>query len=327
MHAGAQDRLRRLHRRIAELLGGEVGLHRSRLSFPAGARGAGKGTRSAAEANGSLLASGSPGMTVISHPAYMRPGLRMPAGSKAALRPAVSCMSGGAQGLEHVHRGAQLRRRAHQRRVAALGAYRSTHGRRAGIVGRVRRDPEEAAAPVVEPAASRARAHRRDDGRPLGRRHRDAPDARPRGSARGATSRTARQSASAASPSTTSTAPKPVRSRRSAPRPMIDGQRKALEAQQRAPAGAVEGRRQMRRAGHLEGRGERRRTAPRSRAASSSLASTSVATRLRPRQHLEGHLGEDAERAPGAGHQLDEVEAGDVLHDAAAGLDHLAAGR
>jgi hypothetical protein len=31
MHAGAQDLFRRLHRRIFQLLGGEVGLHHGRL--------------------------------------------------------------------------------------------------------------------------------------------------------------------------------------------------------------------------------------------------------------------------------------------------------
>ena len=46
---------------------------------------------------------------------------------------------------------------------------------------------------------------------------------------------------------------------------------------------------------------------------------------LRPRQHLEGHLGDDGERAPRAGEPLGEVVAGDVLHHAAAGLERLAA--
>ena len=46
---------------------------------------------------------------------------------------------------------------------------------------------------------------------------------------------------------------------------------------------------------------------------------------LRARQHLEGHLGQRGERAVGAGHELGEVVAGDVLHHLAAGLEHLAA--
>ena len=43
------------------------------------------------------------------------------------------------------------------------------------------------------------------------------------------------------------------------------------------------------------------------------------------RQHLEGDVGDDGERAPGAGHQLRQVVAGDVLDDAAARLEGLAA--
>ena len=46
--------------------------------------------------------------------------------------------------------------------------------------------------------------------------------------------------------------------------------------------------------------------------------------RLRRRQDLEGDFGQEAERAVGAGQQLDQVEAGDVLHHPPAGLDDLA---
>ena len=43
------------------------------------------------------------------------------------------------------------------------------------------------------------------------------------------------------------------------------------------------------------------------------------------RQHLEGHLAHDRQRAPAAGQAAAQVDAGDVLHDAAAGLEDLAA--
>ena len=42
-------------------------------------------------------------------------------------------------------------------------------------------------------------------------------------------------------------------------------------------------------------------------------------------QHLEGDVGQHGQRAPGAGHQLGQVVAGDVLHHPAAGLERLAA--
>ena len=43
------------------------------------------------------------------------------------------------------------------------------------------------------------------------------------------------------------------------------------------------------------------------------------------RQHLEGDVGEHGQRAPRAGHHLGQVVAGDVLDDAAARLERLAA--
>ena len=48
---------------------------------------------------------------------------------------------------------------------------------------------------------------------------------------------------------------------------------------------------------------------------------------LPPRQHLKGDLAHDAERAPGAGHQLAKVETGDVLDHPASRFEGLAAPR
>ncbi len=45
---------------------------------------------------------------------------------------------------------------------------------------------------------------------------------------------------------------------------------------------------------------------------------------LRHRQHLEGHLAQDRKRAPAARQAAAQVDAGDVLHHAAAGLEDLA---
>ena len=53
----------------------------------------------------------------------------------------------------------------------------------------------------------------------------------------------------------------------------------------------------------------------------------SVASAGGARQHLEGDLGHDAERAPGAGQQLAQIVAGDVLDHAAARTERLAAAR
>jgi hypothetical protein len=48
---------------------------------------------------------------------------------------------------------------------------------------------------------------------------------------------------------------------------------------------------------------------------------------LRRRQHFEGDVGDDGERAPGAGHQLGQIVTGHVLHHPPAGLPRLAAPR
>ena len=81
---------------------------------------------------------------------------------------------------------------------------------------------------------------------------------------------------------------------------------------------------QMRRAARLEGRADRGAErfdgAPVVEAGKHERRGA-----LRNRQHLEGDLGQESERAPGAGHQLHEVEPGDVLHHPPAGFYRLAA--
>ena len=115
---------------------------------------------------------------------------------------------------------------------------------------------------------------------------------------------------------------------------MGDRRGKALEPQRRDRAAGArdlarrDGRsdlgRQMRRARHVAAGahgGGHRRDRPR------RLEATDQHRRLglRPGQHLDRHLGQDGERAPGTRHQLAEVVAGDVLHHPAAGLEDFAA--
>ena len=59
--------------------------------------------------------------------------------------------------------------------------------------------------------------------------------------------------------------------------------------------------------------------------ASSRPATSTVASVSGLGQHLDGDVGHRRERAPGAGQQLAQVVAGDVLHHAAARLDGLGA--
>ena len=260
----------------------------------------------------------------------MRPGSSTPAGSKLALMPRGELHQRLGQRLEHVDRGAHRVRRAHQRRMAARRPCEPhARMRRAGVTLGSASEPDQAAAPIVKPARRklRRRAPRSSAGA-LRRRDRDAPD---RGVARGrrgrSTSRTSRQSSSLASRIERR---RPCRNRAAASASAFDpvarptlakpSSRSSVRALRLADAGG-----QMRRARHLEGRAERRRRAPRWRARRTSPSMTSVASRLRHRQHLEGDLGEEAERAEGAGHELHEIEPGDVLHHPAAGLDHLAA--
>ena len=68
-----------------------------------------------------------------------------------------------------------------------------------------------------------------------------------------------------------------------------------------------------------------RAPSPRAAAASSSPSTSSVCFGFGARQHLDGDVGHHRERAPGAGEQLAQVVAGDVLHHAPARLEGLAA--
>ena len=223
-----------------------------------------------------------------------RPGFRMPCGSNIRLQPLVD---------------------REQRRGAADGTRRPTcrrretvsHARRARAPTRATA-PDRRASPAGEPAQRAAPLDQLLAAEVGVRRGRLAPTAAtaacppraPRRKTRCAWSRTARQNAS---PSSHRLAAEPARprhrpraSRRTAgptSRPVakhVAGQRQRLPAPFVDAADRLVGR-------HLE---RARRLGP------------------RQRQALERHLGEHAERAERAAHQARDVEAGDVLHHAAA---------
>ena len=109
MHAGAQDLVGLRDIRIGELGEGEGGLH-------------------------------------AQTPAYIRPGLSTPFGSKLSFTRRVKAASACVLRLEHRHRGADRGRRADQRRVAAAAATARARARR-------RRRPSAGSAAQIRPPA------------------------------------------------------------------------------------------------------------------------------------------------------------------------------
>ena len=169
-------------------------------------------------------------------PAYIRPGLRMPAGSKEALMPREQAHQRLGLRLEHVDGRADLGRRAHEGRVAAdrsVAASRMTVAPASPSSGG--RDPDEPAAPVVEPLrVERLRDVSHEIG-PFRRRGRDAPDrAIAADSVRIVASRTDCQSASAPTPSSRSMQAEALQQPLELVHPVIDGDRESFEPDQRA---------------------------------------------------------------------------------------------
>jgi hypothetical protein len=214
----------------------------------------------------------------------------MPAGSWAALMPAVIRISGSGS----------------------------------GIVRFVRGEPDQAAAPIVEPARGALAPDRRGDRRSARRCGGNAPDRGvPRLGERGRVAHGPPQRAALLSLHDMRLAI-PAQETAQLADAIADRLRKALDAHQGARFRAADPRGQMSGAGQLErraeGRGERfdgRRIGEARQDQGRDL--------LLHRQHLEGHLGQQTESAPGSGHQLHEIETGDVLHHPSAGLDRLAA--
>ena len=91
----------------------------------------------------------------IQMPAYMRPALKSPCGSKLAFTPRVRRASARLQRLEHVDARAQDYGRPHQQRMAAKLADAPRAPLR-GLLRRVGREPDEAAAPIKKEARAAA---------------------------------------------------------------------------------------------------------------------------------------------------------------------------
>ena len=258
----------------------------------------------------------------------MRPGLRMPCGSNAAFTRRV--MRGERRRLrrDHVHRGAQRVRAAHQRPGAAGG--RARPAATAAWARRVAGEPDQAAAPVEESAAragsiARARAgagrraHRTrqiaSPGSAAAARHR-APPARRRGWPRRPADRRAVRPQFGAQPAG-AVGRRWRRNPRCGPaRPSAPN--RPAPAPAPPPRPAARPRRTRRRASRA------RRTAPRTPASASRPGSTSVPVRSGAGSTFSVISVMHAQRAVAAGQQLAEVEPGDVLQHAAAGVDHLA---
>ena len=269
----------------------------------------------------------------------MRPGLSTPFGSKPSLTRRVSAASPALLRLEHRDRGTDRGRRADQRRMTAGGADGTPHQRGAAIVGLRQRQPDETARPVEQHLRVTRCRHPGGQFGTSARHGRDAPDGalglapvRPPAARRRASPATA---GGRPSGPVRATSPNGLSSSVSVRAPMRDRRRDAFEPQRRD---ARSRRRRCpqqapRRPPADEPHPTRRRTSP-SRPPSPARqprrrarSTRTVCLGLRPRQRLDRHLGHRRERAPGAGEQLAEVVAGDVLHHPAAGLEGLAAAR
>ena len=188
-------------------------------------------------------------------------------------------------------------------------------------------DPDQAAAPVEEPApAGLPRSPRTRPGRPTGGPRR----ARPRRRARCAAARRR------GSPARPRGWPASSRRRRRPARPRAgrggsrrSGAKSSIRTTATAPCPASSGTRSAASAG--------RKAAPDTPYGEPSAADSSgharpgvqhrqheAAGQLRRRQHLQRDLGQHGERAVAAGQQLAQVEPGHVLQHPAAGADHLA---
>ncbi len=198
-----------------------------------------------------------------------------------------------------------------------------------GFVLEWHRHPDQAAGPVVEhlrrrrdhvdhPVALAGRVEIRHSGR-----------ARARSTAKGVTSRMLLQRSRESFSSSIATGPNGFINAASACA-VLDRRRESLQPQDGRRFGraeAVEARRDM--VGQMRGAGDVERRAHRRRHRLPGCASSRPLTidrglRLRLRQHLDGDVGHDGERAPGPGHQFTQVVAGDVLHHPAARFDGFA---
>ena len=292
MHAGAQDLVGLRDIRIGELREGEGGLH----------------------------------LHARPHPARIEHALRI----EALLDPPGQARRGRVLRLEHRHGGAQRGRRADQRRVAARRRPRARTRAAPPSSAAGSADPDQPAGPVVEVLG--ALPDRGRDLAPARRRGRDAPEravvVRRTAARRGPPAR-ARARPPPRAPRSRRTACSSASSacRRCATDGATPSSRSAVTA---VPASAWT----------LAATGAGRCAAPDTSLAE-PIASAHRARGRRivepehqqrllgfgARQHLDGDVGHRRERAPGAGEQLAEIVAGDVLHHPAARLEGLAAAR
>src|SRR5215207_3642744 len=207
--------------------------------------------------------------------------------------------------------------------MTSCGPHRRADRGCAGITRGAGRNPDEAAAPIVEPACVDRPRYLRHHRGSLGRDGRDAPY---RPAARfGEQSRIANRLPERGG----GFALDHLRSTEALQQPLqfaeaiVDRDRETLNADERARAFAVQLGRQVRRARDLEGRAERQRERL-DGAGVIEAAKHEGGDALGAGQHLEDDLGEKTERAPGAAHALYKIETGNVLHHPSTVLDDLA---
>ena len=275
----------------------------------------------------------------------MRPGLSTPCGSKLSFTRAGQRRKAGGSGSNTSTAARTRGGRAHRASRGRRPRHARAHERGACASSEAAAPPRQAAGPVVEHLGlgsvrqARGPTSAPRDGavemRQTPRRCRARPSRRRMGVALRAMARSTASREGASSSRCTS-----VRARRTAPRASSSTLlRCATEGATPSSRKAVTARAAPMRFGNAR----RRAAAGRCAAAETSAKEPMTAAMtlagggivkaehqnghlgLGARQHLERHVGHRRERAPGAGEQLAEVVAGDVLHHAAAGLEGLAA--
>ena len=269
-------------------------------------------------------------------PAHMRPGLSTPLGSKLSFTRLRQRRRARLLRLEHVDRGAHGRGRANQRGVAAGREPRRGGSRRRRRRRRAAARPRSARRPSRRTTARRGRQLRGELGAAR-RRGRDAPQRPVAASCRWPERRdvahAAPERARMRLRRRVSSAPNGLsRVASAALRCATDGATPSSRNAVAACADMQPGETHHHAAPADAPPPTRRRTSPspphgRAAPASSRPSTSTVSSVSGSRQRLDRHVGHRRERAPGAGEQLAEVVAGDVLHHAAAGLEGLAAAR
>ena len=259
----------------------------------------------------------------------MRPGFRMPCGSSAAFTRRVMRASGSGSGgttstAVRSDSGARISIQVPPAAVAAA----STAACAASVAGAG--DPDQAAAPVeIAPRTDRVR-QRPQHGGPGRRTHRNPPDRvgrlgrQRRQVAHRPPHRARRRIVEDLASSVAEVVAQPGGAIGHRCGEILDAHQ-ATERPKPASAGTRRGRlRRQPRGGRDAVRRAKRRRQRRHARRRVQAGQHDRADRFRRRQHLQRDLGDDAQRAVAAGQQLAQVETGDVLQHAPAGVDHLA---